>query len=38
MSQNKKMELENTKSEIIGIYDENDNYVEKRYKKKYEKK
>ena len=27
MKDNKKIELENTKSEIIGIYDENDNYV-----------
>ena len=29
MKENKKIELENTKSEIIGIYDENDNYVRK---------
>ena len=27
--QNKKIEIQNTKSEIIGIYDENDNYVRK---------
>ena len=27
--QNKKIDIQNTKSEIIGIYDENDNYVRK---------
>ena len=37
MSSNKKIELENTKSEIIGIYDENDNYVGKDTRKNMRK-
>ena len=37
MSQNKKIELENTKSEIIGIYDENDNYIGKDTRKNMRK-
>ena len=37
MNQNKKIELENTKNEIIGIYDENDNYVGKDTRKNMRK-
>ena len=37
MKENKKIELENTKSEIIGIYDENDNYVGKDTRKNMRK-
>ena len=37
MNQNKKIELENTKSEIVGIYDENDNYVGKDTRKNMRK-
>ena len=37
MNKNKKTELENTKNEIVGIYDENNNYVGKITKKNMRK-
>ena len=37
MEKNEKIELENTKNEIIGIYDENDNYVRKDTRKNMRK-